>query len=125
MKKVVTGLFSLVVIFMMVGCQPKAENKMTENDISIKVSLVEDGKEFKSETIKVADGENLETIMMDHYDAKSEQGMVTEIKGRQQIADDMKYWMFDVNGKPSAVGANAYEVKDGDLIEWKLNKLEM
>lgn len=35
-----------------------------------------------------------------------------------------QFWAFYVNGKSSTVGASQYVMKNGDLIEWKLEKIE-
>lgn len=47
---------------------------------------------------------------------------VTEINGI--IAQDSKkeYWAFYVNGKMATVGAGSYKLKQGDKIEWKIEK---
>lgn len=47
---------------------------------------------------------------------------VTEINRR--IAEDSKkeYWAFYVNGKMAEVGAGSYKLKEGDKIEWKIEK---
>lgn len=34
--------------------------------------------------------------------------------------DDIRYWIFYVNGKPADVGVSSYTVKNGDVLEWKL-----
>lgn len=36
---------------------------------------------------------------------------------------DGKYWSFYVDGELADVGADAYELKGGELIEWKFQKL--
>lgn len=47
---------------------------------------------------------------------------VVEINGKS--ADDSKkeFWAFYVNGKQAEVGAGSYKLKDGDKIEWKIEK---
>ena len=49
-------------------------------------------------------------------------GLVISINGRK--ADDKKheYWAFYVNGKMAEVGPKDYITKDGDKIEWKIEK---
>ena len=36
---------------------------------------------------------------------------------------DGKYWSFYVDGKLAELGADAYKLKGGELIEWKFQKL--
>ncbi len=49
-------------------------------------------------------------------------GLVTSINGRK--ADDTKreYWAFYVNGKQAPVGPAEYQTKNGDKIEWKIER---
>lgn len=35
-------------------------------------------------------------------------------------AGDGKYLLYYINGKEASVGVSAYQLKDGDVIEWKL-----
>jgi hypothetical protein len=46
---------------------------------------------------------------------------VTSIDG--VTADNKHFWEFYVNGKSSNVGASAYKLQPGDVIEWKLSVL--
>ena len=48
--------------------------------------------------------------------------MVTAIEGIKPAADE--FWAFYVNGKSSTIGASAYETKDNDQIEWRLEKIQ-
>ncbi|HEX7543137.1 MAG TPA: DUF4430 domain-containing protein, partial [Patescibacteria group bacterium] len=47
---------------------------------------------------------------------------VIEINGK--LAEDSKkeFWAFYVNDKIAEVGAGSYKLKDGDKIEWKIEK---
>ena len=47
---------------------------------------------------------------------------IVEINGR--LAEDSKkeFWAFYVNGKQAEVGAGSYVIKEGDKIEWKIEK---
>lgn len=47
---------------------------------------------------------------------------VTGIDGTNNI--DSKYWMFYVDGKLAAMGADQYKTKDGETIEWRYESLE-
>ncbi len=40
------------------------------------------------------------------------------------VPAENKYWLFDVNGTMSPVGAKEVILKAGDVIDWKLNKLQ-
>lgn len=54
---------------------------------------------------------------------ESEYGeLVDSIEGHKGGTDG-KYWSFYVNGEMAQVGADAYIQQEGDLIEWKFQKL--
>ena len=45
-------------------------------------------------------------------------GILVERLGDLQNGADGKYWTYTVNGAFAPVGADVYEPKSGDLIEW-------
>jgi len=47
---------------------------------------------------------------------------VVSINGRKADAQKHEYWAFYVNGKLSDVGPADYKTKDGDVVEWKIEK---
>jgi len=53
---------------------------------------------------------------------ESANAYVIEINGK--LAEDSKkeFWAFYVNGKMAEVGAGSYKLKDGDKIEWRIEK---
>ena len=49
-------------------------------------------------------------------------GLVNGINGRKSDSGMHEYWAFYVNGKLAQVGPADYQTKDGDTIEWKIEK---
>ncbi len=49
-------------------------------------------------------------------------GLVVSINGRKADEKKHEYWAFYLNGKMAQVGPEAYEAKNGDTIEWKIEK---
>lgn len=49
--------------------------------------------------------------------------MVVSIDGVKP-ADSSEFWAFYVEGKQAQVGADQYVTKDGEKIEWKLEKIQ-
>lgn len=45
-------------------------------------------------------------------------GILVEQIGDQKNGTDGKYWMYTINGALAPVGADAYELKPNDVIEW-------
>lgn len=49
-------------------------------------------------------------------------GLVVSISSRMAYSARREYWSFYVNGKMAEVGPADYNTKNGDLIEWKIEK---
>ncbi len=49
-------------------------------------------------------------------------GLINGINGRKADASQHEYWAFYINGKLAQVGPVEYQTKDGDMIEWKIEK---
>lgn len=49
--------------------------------------------------------------------------LVESMNGMINGTDD-KYWQYTVNNIMPQVGASAYQLKDGDIIEWRFEKSE-
>ena len=50
---------------------------------------------------------------------------VTQINGYpalRKASVPREFWAFYINGKMSNVGAGSYKLKDGDKIEWKIER---
>ncbi len=49
-------------------------------------------------------------------------GLIISINGRKADNSQHEYWAFYINGKIAQVGPKEYVTKDGDTIEWKIEK---
>jgi len=47
---------------------------------------------------------------------------VVGINGRIANEKEREFWAFYVNDKMASVGAGSYQLKNGDKVEWKLEK---
>ena len=47
---------------------------------------------------------------------------VVEINGRSAEDSKKEFWAFYVNGKIAEVGAGSYILKEGDRVEWRIEK---
>lgn len=97
--------------------------KTGQKSVEVTITLSEGDKSFSKKKISVPENETLAIILDENYTVKSDKGMITSLEGRSQIPDENKYWLFDVNGKSSTVGAESYKVQAGDKIDWKLDQL--
>jgi hypothetical protein len=67
--------------------------------------------------------DRLETEGGFSYDARNYAGLgafVTHINGRASGSD--QYWILYVNGAKSSTGISATRIRQGDIIEWKLEQ---
>lgn len=49
-------------------------------------------------------------------------GLVVGINGRKAESSKREYWAFYVNGSLATVGPADYKTKEGDKVEWKIEK---
>lgn len=65
---------------------------------------------------KIAEDSNI-TVDVKKYNF----GMLVNAIGGKENSKDLA-WIYYVNGKSPDVGADKYELKDGDRVEWKYQK---
>lgn len=94
------------------------------NNVSIKMSLIEDGKQIISEDLKANSDQSVLDVLKENFEVKETNGFVTEIDGKAQDKAKNKYWMYYINGKEADKGAKDIKVKNNDIIEWRLNELK-
>lgn len=97
--------------------------------VSVSISLTDGGTIIagSEKTIEVEAGANLLAVMKENYTIEEADGFITAIDGQTQVeqtADTKaKYWLFDVNGEPSMVGAADVALQEGDVIVWNLTEM--
>lgn len=69
------------------------------------------------EALVIATAENDISLNSKEYDF----GILVESIGDKKNTKDLA-WIYYVNGKSAEVGADKYELKDGDVVEWKYIK---
>jgi hypothetical protein len=72
------------------------------------------------------EGKNALELLKASYQIQSKEysGLGEFVESINGITPDKdQFWSFYVNGKQAAVGASAYITKNGDVIEWKLEKV--
>lgn len=77
---------------------------------------------FASVTYEGVEGKTAFDLLKESHQVDSQQYdfgvMVKSIDGK--ASDASKYWLYYVNGEQPSVGADKYETKAGDTIEWRL-----
>lgn len=73
-------------------------------------------------TYQGADGKTALELLKSKADVKTKASslgeLVESING--QDGGGQKFWLYYVNDQPAQVGADKYETKDSDTIEWRL-----
>ena len=98
----------------------------SENARTIKATLTIDGV-LPAYPVEIPEGTTILELLRGESTAEgfamSEKeyaglGILVERLGDLQNGADGKYWTYTVNGAFAPVGADVYEPKSGDLIEW-------
>lgn len=86
------------------------------------IQVTKDGQPIEGSpfTFNFQEGDNLLDVMKANMTIVEKDGFVTAINGVEQEPANNKYWMFDVNSVLSPVVAKEVILKDGDVVDWKL-----
>ena len=109
--------------------QPESSEQATdesgEQDAEEKIIFSEDGR-----TVAYGgeEGKDALSILKEHTEVATDSSdfgeFVTSING--VAADhDTEFWAFYVNGELASEGAGTYQSKRTDLIEWRIDKIEL
>ena len=97
--------------------------------VSVTISLTDGGTVIagSEKTVEVEAGANLLAVMRENYEIEEADGFITAIDGQTQVEETAetkaKYWLFDVNGESSMVGAADVSLQEGDVIVWNLTEM--
>lgn len=140
MKKLLLALSLSLVLF---GCAPTEEAETSSvlqestvavsseaaETVSVTISLTDGGTVIagSEKTVEVEAGTSLFDVMKENYAIEEADGFITAIDGQAQVEETAetkaKYWLFDVNGEPSMVGAADVALQEGDVIVWNLTEM--
>ncbi|MBX0356176.1 DUF4430 domain-containing protein [Halobacillus sp. Nhm2S1] len=125
MKKwntVLTAMILAVAVLAGCGTQEEKETSATQEEqvqeVTVQVQLSKnDGEEMMAEDeITVEEGTTLMEVMEDNYEVEQSEGFINSIEGVAGNQEEKMAWMYTINGEEAMVGANEYEVEDGDEI---------
>ena len=93
---------------------------------TVTLNITKDGQAIEGSpfTLTFKEGDNLLDVMKAQLKIVEKDGFISSINGVEQVPAKNKYWLFDVNGTMSPVSAKEVILKAGDVIDWKLNKLQ-
>lgn len=131
MKKLFLTMVLVVILGMVQGCgtEPKETTTGTQNSVKEGVTftfvLTIDGEEKRNQDFPFEEGDLLLDVMANELEVIEENGLIVAIDGYKNDNQAEKYLMYYVNGEMPDIGAAAYELKAGDKIEWKLEKMDV
>lgn len=131
MKKTFSSLALLLATSTLVACAPNKESQtaqetttqttVVENEQTAQASFVITTADKSTEKLVTFEvGDSVMDALEDHFQVEEEDGMVTSIDGVSQDASKNTYWMYKVNGEMAEVGADQYELKADDKVEFYL-----
>ncbi|WP_079530163.1 DUF4430 domain-containing protein [Halobacillus hunanensis] len=122
----------MVTVFVLAGCQTEgggekasaSQEEKQQVTLNIELSKNKGEKVLANKEVTVEKGTVLMEVMKNNFEVAEKDGFITGIKGITASEEEQKAWMFTINGESSMVGANKYEVKQGDEIVFDLQSWE-
>jgi ABC-type uncharacterized transport system ATPase subunit len=137
MKKKFFGFLaaSLLVAGILSGCgtqqaEQKEEASATQQEekqevtIQVEVSKNNGEEMLADKEVSVPEETTLMEAMKQNFDVKESEGFINSIEGIKGNQEKKMAWMFTINGEEAMVGANEYEVEQGDEIVFDYHSWE-
>ncbi|WP_051912534.1 DUF4430 domain-containing protein [Carnobacterium funditum] len=96
--------------------------KEESKEVSATVKVVVAGEEIDNVDLAVDSGAILLDAMKENMKIEETDGFINSINGVEQSEKDNKFWIYIVNDEQVTVGANEYELLDGDQVVWELTE---
>ncbi|MGI8315402.1 DUF4430 domain-containing protein [Halobacillus mangrovi] len=136
MKKIYVFLVAaLLAIGVISGCGSQQTEKTEEanasqqeekQEVTLKVEISKNNGEevLADQEISVEKGTTLMEVMKDNFEVEESDGFINSIEGIEGNQEEKMAWMFTINGEEAMVGANEYEVEQGDEIVFDYHSWE-
>jgi len=138
MKKTSNLILSLLMaVVLMTGCgisetqdRTNSSEKQVESstakdkskEVSANVKVLVAGEEVEDVELAVDNGVILLDAMKENMIIEETDGFISSINGVEQSEKDNKFWIYTANDEEATVGANEYELLDGDQVVWELTE---
>lgn len=138
MKKMNNLILSLLMAgILMTGCGvSETQDKTSSSEKQVESSIVQEeskevfatvkvvvaGEEMDDVEVAVDNGVILLDAMKENMEIEETDGFINSINGVEQSEKDNKFWVYTVNDEQVTVGANEYELLDGDQVVWELTE---
>ncbi len=102
--------------------EPAATESGEAETEQVEIQVVSDDGETVSEKAIEANGDNLLAIMKENFEIEEKDGFIQSIEGKAQSEADNKFWVYEVDGEQTTVGAQEFTPEGGEEIVWKLTQ---
>lgn len=125
MNKLYSMLLALVLaVGMLAGCGAQEEGDESNatqeeaQEVTVQVDVSKNNGEemLAEEEITVEEGTTLMEVMEDNFEVEQTEGYINSIEGIAGDDKEKMAWIYTINGEDATVGANEYEVEEGDEI---------
>lgn len=96
--------------------------KEKSKEVSANVKVLVAGEEVEDVELAVDNGVILLDAMKENMIIEETDGFINSINGVEQSEKDNKFWIYTANDEEATVGANEYELLDGDQVVWELTE---
>lgn len=126
-KEIIVAALAVILIFVGIfawSTSPKTTPTVSTPKVTAQPTMQQNTQQHRDTfSYDGEDGKDALTLLKEKTQVKQDQsGMVSAINGRTVDAARHEYWAFYVNGKMAEVGPASYQTKNGDKIEWKVEK---
>ncbi len=127
----IISIVAVAVSILLIKSQPSPikettlRQELAKEEITVSQTIIESLKKKKDlGKISVKSGTTALDLLKSTIEVSAkgdgENAFVTAINGREAKQSAKEFWAFYVNGKQAEVGAGSYVLKNGDVIEWKI-----
>ncbi|MCA1009507.1 DUF4430 domain-containing protein [Halobacillus halophilus] len=92
------------------------EEEKQEVSVQVEISKNNGEETLADKEISVEEGTTLLSVMEDNFEVEQSEGFINSIEGIAGNQEEKMAWMYTINGEEAQVGANEYEVEQGDQI---------
>lgn len=105
--------------------QETTSDSEAENiEVSTIFEINGENEEAMSGTYEVEAGTTLLDFMKNEFEVEESDGFIESINGYAQNPEGDLYWLYEINGEFSTVGAADYILEEDDNVSWTLNPAE-
>ncbi|MDR3191097.1 MAG: DUF4430 domain-containing protein [Lactobacillaceae bacterium] len=122
---IATGLVLIILaigLYMGFASKHQPNNQANNNAAKVSTLKVTVIIDQQAKSYQVTKGINLLDFATKQLAAKDNNGLITAVGSLHQDETAKAYILFKVNGKVSSVGANDVVLKDGDKVEFYIEK---